>query len=583
MKKKKTGFTLIELLVVIVLVISLLGIGIVSVTKITKKQKENAYEKVKDEVMLAGEQYFVTNEYLFDTLEEGSSGIITVKSLVEQDYLNKVTNPITGKALNMCDRVVVTRNDGKFDVKYEESSDTSCETSVVKHHIFEPGKPDLNITAAGLFHSQRYGNWYYSSVTITAKGNANGNGAIAKTGKCLDGEPCINVDWKTGDTYEDTDTYFNETDLKETYYITENIHGETKKYSVVIGVDKSKPNCTLNIDGHKGENNWYTSNVELSISNSNVSDNGPSGIQKFGVNQNNVNPGNYNKKSWEITASYDDGTPYYGHVIDNAGNKNTCEVSIKIDQEAPSCGSSSLTYKNVTSGKNSYCDPTKSLDPYHCTSVEVILNRNSDWKRYMWDGENSQFGSETHIKKTYNQAGTHNPNIKVYDEAGNFATCDADAFVIDKTKPNSISVENTPTVCQASPSNSANLPNILENFSTKSSSCDKKFQYVSGAFNGSLKQYTPINGSYGSFWLYLKFKSSDNTGGSGLINSTSSNYITNAGTGWEASYELRNKNNSEVKNCFYGSDPCSWKQIVYVYDRAGNYTSLSKYYNGIKY
>ena len=56
--KNKKGFTLVELIVAIAIVISILLIAIVSVTKISTKQKENAYEQVKQEVIGAAEDYF---------------------------------------------------------------------------------------------------------------------------------------------------------------------------------------------------------------------------------------------------------------------------------------------------------------------------------------------------------------------------------------------------------------------------------------------------------------------------------------------------------------------------------------------
>ena len=105
--KNKRGFTLIELLVTIALILSILGIAIVSFIKISDRKKEEAYNLVKEQIITAAEQYFNSNEYLFEGLsdKDNSIGIITVGMLVEEDYLNKVTNPVTGQFINNCSQV----------------------------------------------------------------------------------------------------------------------------------------------------------------------------------------------------------------------------------------------------------------------------------------------------------------------------------------------------------------------------------------------------------------------------------------------------------------------------------------------
>lgn len=127
MHTRKNGFTLIELLVTIALIISVFTLAITNIVKISKKQKENAFEKVKEQIEVAAEQYFTSNEYLFEGLNKDGFGIITVGKLVEDDYLNKLTNPITGMPLNECDKVKVQRDaDGKYNISYLGAYDEYC-------------------------------------------------------------------------------------------------------------------------------------------------------------------------------------------------------------------------------------------------------------------------------------------------------------------------------------------------------------------------------------------------------------------------------------------------------------------------
>ncbi len=100
--KKKNGFTLIELLVTIAIMISILAIAIVSITRISDGIKEQSYESVKDQVITAAEEYLSTNSYYTEIINGGSTVQISVGELVSNDYLNVVTNPVTGEKIDEC-------------------------------------------------------------------------------------------------------------------------------------------------------------------------------------------------------------------------------------------------------------------------------------------------------------------------------------------------------------------------------------------------------------------------------------------------------------------------------------------------
>lgn len=76
--KNNCGFTLIELLVTIALMLTILGIAIVSFISVSDRKKEEAWQQVISQIEVAAKEYFVSNEYLFEGLTEGSSGSITV-------------------------------------------------------------------------------------------------------------------------------------------------------------------------------------------------------------------------------------------------------------------------------------------------------------------------------------------------------------------------------------------------------------------------------------------------------------------------------------------------------------------------
>ena len=146
--KKKNGFTLIELLVVIALMLSILGIAVVSLINTSNKKKKESWEQVKGQIETAAVEYFTANEYLFEGLQNDSSGTISVGKLVNEDYLNKVTNPDTGKSVSMCALVNITKDGEKYNATFDndstESQVANCESNNIIT-VSEPGAPEFEI------------------------------------------------------------------------------------------------------------------------------------------------------------------------------------------------------------------------------------------------------------------------------------------------------------------------------------------------------------------------------------------------------------------------------------------------------
>ena len=127
--KKKNGFTLVELLVVIALMLSILGIAIVSFVNISNKKKEESWKEVVNQIETAAKDYFSSNEYLFEGLPNNNgTAQISLGKLVNEDYLNVVSDPRSEKRVSKCAIVTVKKNDDKYNVELDENSLVNTET-----------------------------------------------------------------------------------------------------------------------------------------------------------------------------------------------------------------------------------------------------------------------------------------------------------------------------------------------------------------------------------------------------------------------------------------------------------------------
>ena len=129
------GFTLIELLVAIVIMISILSLSIVSFSNVSNNKKKESLEMVYEQAETAAKDFFSANEYRFDGLNNGAVASISLGLLVDEGYITTLSNPVTGKKLNYCDYVTIEKNNGKYDFKYKQSSDSLCSLDSITYNV----------------------------------------------------------------------------------------------------------------------------------------------------------------------------------------------------------------------------------------------------------------------------------------------------------------------------------------------------------------------------------------------------------------------------------------------------------------
>ena len=107
-----------------------------------------------------------------------------------------------------------------------------------------------------------------------------------------------------------------------------------------IRIDKTDPTCTItrNIAQPNGNNNWYKTNVTLTINRNDVKGSGDRAVNSpvsYGVYA--TKSENYDNIASKVQGDTK-GITWYGFVKDEAGNKSTCNSeSFKVDTTAPTC------------------------------------------------------------------------------------------------------------------------------------------------------------------------------------------------------------------------------------------------------
>ena len=374
----------------------------------------------------------------------------------------------------------------------------------------------------------------------------------------------------------------------------------TREYT--IKVNKDKPiEGTLVIDGTRGENDWYVSDV------------------KFSVKDGSDNMSGHASTTSSIASITKDtiGTKVILTTKDKAGNVVTKEQTIKMDKTAPTIEMVNPTNGNWTNQNieitTNFSDITSGIVP----SSLAWSDDNTNWHNY----SNT---STTTFKDTWSGEGNRTGYNRVCDYAGNCSTIST-PIRIDKTAPtvptvtynggsNSCSWKNNYNLTLNSSDSlsgvrvyqvdwtgdSASNSDVTSNFIPWNgySSCNNRFRAVDNAGNASewtgvhhihMDTEKPVHtnwwwGTVDANIAQLYIQATDNVGISRVQCPTSTQ---SGGYGnwrwydavWDSS---QNAYRCDIKPADFGHYAQTYKTHLYIYDHAGNggyYDETSAYIN----
>ena len=587
--KKQDGFTLVELLVTIALMLMVLGIAIVSIINISDAKKEESYRLVKDQIITAAEQYFSTNSYYFENLTPDNTIKVSLGRLVADDYLNVTSNPITGKALNKCSYVKVSKKSDKINYEYVENADDidengNCDMNsfVTVEPVVNPGSFDLEVIGEKINQDNewyKYNSKYTPSdnsgeivvdeqnVSTISKGVviklvANSNsGYVINSIQKLDN--VINESWLTlwdkssnssGSIYDviayDLSTYStttSENGRSTTYEVVfedENNpnYTVTKKVNIDnLKVDVDPPTCTAKIIGAKAYNDatnkeqyyCYKPFLFTRVCPSayfSLQDPGSDSGVGSGINS---NYNSYNGKLFSLAlegeADVNERNHFSFDIYDNAGNLSKC----KIDEYL-------FLKENVISSvinNTEVCGKTTGEPASWTNKSSVKITQ--EFKKLsgiVTQRKEEQFTSEGKTGTIISDNGTKCP-VNTY---------------IDKSSPTFKNAD----VSQV----------YLTQWDSKGNKLGRRKINVTCTGNSCTGDVCLYNAS-GRFSI------------DGMVTYATDNLSGINGNSWKTATTLTNKNGKSVSSCLItsGDNPCTKTFVKYVSDNAGNQGKIATY------
>ena len=449
------GFTLVEIIGAIVL-LTVIGLIIYPViNNLISDSKDDLYKKQIEELERISNTW-VTRNYKKLKLEAGYSYNLSFEELKEAGLISEqhIKNPKTGELLEGCITLSYNSENKNYDIKYDSECQAYGETkhptivlstnsgvingygyatsnfdvvvsgSNITSYMYCKGEyecePDTKVeSSSGIIPISNNGTTYVCAIGTNEFMSSEKVCKVYKLDKTKPEEGELVIDgtlgengWYVSDVklsvrdVEGVTSTLNITEITRDTSGTEiimtsknNKTGAVKVTNYTVKVDKTKPTVgELVINGTKGNNGWYKSDVVFSV-----------------VNGNDTLSGHADTISSIASITKDTkGTKVIVTTKDKAGNTSTKEYTVKVDKTAPTAGTLTINGE-------------KGSGDWYLSDVTFTIN----------DGSDATSGhaktTSTHTSVIGETTGTK-VVVTTIDNAGNTSTREYN-IKIDKNKP----------------------------------------------------------------------------------------------------------------------------------------------------
>ena len=360
-----------------------------------------------------GNDWYYTDVELKVTLSSGGA----VSELGISKYRVKEKNSTDDNYIdfNESEKNISITESGEYTVTvitYTKAGNTKTKEINIK--IDKEAPKPVTISASGTFGQN---DWYTSSVDValTSNGDNGPSGEVNYIRYTLDNDN-TEIEVQSGKTilFEDDNIH------TLTVYSIDNAGNRTKE-TKTIKIDRTKPSAEFVITGDKGQNGWYTSDVNISYENAVDLTSGISSINLT-----------YEKLTDDTT-----GEDVTLTIIDNAGNINNVTRNIKIDKTKPTeptIMSSSPTGSGLPGVLLSNVDVQINIVPG--TDETSLVDKTTYKVTKIVNEQETVIISEQEYTGEYiiTQNGYYIVCARTYDKAGNYSET-SKVIWVNKTKP----------------------------------------------------------------------------------------------------------------------------------------------------
>lgn len=471
MKKKMNqvdgkGYTLIELLGVIVIIGVLSTITIASISGVVKRSKKQYNLKQAKLFTSAAQTYFTDNKSRLPK-DIFTTNSVDLETLEDQNYIKSMVDHTKKPYDKKNSRAIVKKLsagnyrytsllvlDDKKKTKYRDGiQETETEIGENKeiNINYLQSESDSSNTTSQLIGTKT---GYYINRSITIPFNISYSKKIVaykyrlyrvdEQDKKYYESNYMAVDEQGKERIEDRITLSQKNLLDGIYELEVVALDKTgkfnkKRWNNQIVIDGTKPKCTINLSGEKGNTindngiikHWYKKGgddqvkLTMSIDEKNLYKSNLGKIKRD-INEDNFfeQTKTFSEKQEDIQADNTDqsGQNWYGDIVDKAGNIGKCEVIVYFDKELPQCKIS----KNVETISSGW------------TRSDYTVTRTCEDSYSGCDDQSNEIWTQNYQAEegTVNNGKIELPNNGIVeDKAGNQADCGEHTIKIDKQAP----------------------------------------------------------------------------------------------------------------------------------------------------